>query len=128
MEPLPSFVDLVQPLSVAMTAPTFASFQVLVMGWLLARRCTLTGMLRATGRAETDHHARFHRVFSGAAWAIDTLGLAVFEIILAVRDPRGVLWLSLDDTHNRKRGTKVFGAAMLHDPLFSTRARHVATW
>ena len=128
MEPLPSFVALVQPLSVAMTAPTFRSFVTILTGWLLARHRTLTGMLVATGVAGRRHHAAFHRVFSAARWSIDALGLAVFDLIEATVGLPATIWLTLDDTHNRKRGTKVFGAGMQHDPLISTRARHVSTW
>lgn len=128
MTPLPSFAALVQPLGAAMTAPTFRSFLTLLTGWLLARRRTVTGMLVAAGVAGTRHHAAFHRVFSAAAWSIDALGLAVFDLVQATLGGRGTIWLTLDDTHARKYGRDLFGAGMHHDPILSTRARHVVTW
>jgi hypothetical protein len=111
-----------------MTAPTFSSFRVILTGWLLARRRTLTGMLVAAGVVGTRHHATYHRVFSAAPWSIDRLGLAVFDLIEQWVGLPATIWLSLDDSHSRKRGTKIFGAGMHHDPLISTRARHVSTW
>jgi hypothetical protein len=128
MQPLPSFATLVQPLGATMTAPTFRSLQTLLTGWLLARRRTITGMLVAAGVVGTRHHAAFHRVFSAARWSIDALGLAVFDLVVATLRPRGALWLTLDDTHARKYGRDLFGAGMHHDPILSTRARHVVTW
>jgi hypothetical protein len=125
---LPSFLTLVQPLGTAMTGPSFRTFQQLLVGWVLARHPTITGMLHALGLAGRTHHARFHRVFSAARWSADTLGLALVDRLVPVFRPRGVIWLTLDDTHARKRGTAIFGAGMGHDPLLSTRARHVVTW
>ena len=37
---VPSFAELLQPLSVAMTCPTFGSILTLVAGWAFARRRT----------------------------------------------------------------------------------------
>jgi hypothetical protein len=128
MESLPSFVALVQPLVTVMTAPTFRCLMTLLHGWLLARRRSLTGILAAAGVVGSRHHAAYHRVFSAARWSIDALGLAVFDLIEVMLGPRGTIWLTLDDTHTRKRGTRIFGAGMHHDPLISTRARHVSTW
>lgn len=128
MESLPSFVALVQPLAGVMTAPTFRTFVTLLTGWLLARRRTITGMLVAAGVAGDRHHAAFHRVFSAAQWSIDALGLAVFDVVVGRLVSRGTIWLTLDDSHSRKYGRDIFGAGMHHDPIISTRSRHVVTW
>jgi hypothetical protein len=128
MEPLPSFVTLVQPLTAVMTTPTFDRFVTLLTGWLLARRRTITGMLVAAGVAGDHHHAAFHRVFSAAVWSIDALGLAVFDLVQVALGGRGTIWLTLDDTHARKYGRDLFGAGMHHDAMLSTRTRHVVTW
>ena len=128
MESLPSFVTLVQPLGAVMTAPTFDRFVTLLTGWLLARRRTITGMLVAAGVVGDRHHAAFHRVFSSAVWSIDALGLAVFDLVVGRFVPRGTIWLTLDDSHSRKYGRDIFGAGMHHDPIISTRSRHVVTW
>jgi hypothetical protein len=66
-----SFVELVQPLSFAMSAPVFTRFLILLTGWVFAPRRTITGMLVAAGVAGAQHHAAFHRVFSAARWSLD---------------------------------------------------------
>lgn len=126
MELVPSFVELLQGLAVTMTAPTFASFTTLVAGWVFAGRRTVTRMILAAGDAAGKHFSSYHRVFSAARWSLDALGLAVFALI----EPwlGDVVLLALDDTLARKRGTKMFGAGMHHDPLLSSRRHVVTNW
>ena len=122
---VPSFLDLLQPLSCVMTCPTFDSFLTLLTGWAFARRRTVTGMIVAAGAVGdgAKHHSAYHRVFASARWSLDELGLAVFGLILPLLD--GVVLLAVDDTLARKRGPKVFGAGMHHDALLSTRRTSV---
>lgn len=109
-----------------MTGPTFASFMIVLAGWVFARRRTVTRMLVAADAVKTPrrdgvkHHSAFHRLFAAARWSLDELGLAVFHLILPWVGPGAVL-LALDDTLARKRGLKVYGVGMHHDPLLSTR-------
>ena len=124
---VPSFVDLLQPLTCAMTAPTFQSFMTLLCGWVFARRCTVTGMILAARAQGEKHHSAYHRVFSAARWSLDELGLAVFNLIAPLLGDAPVL-LAMDDTLARKRGHKVFGVGMHHDPLISTRKKSVSSW
>lgn len=122
-----SFLELVQSLSWAMRAPVFRTFVVILTGWVFAARRTITAMLVVTGVAGQRHHAAFHRVFSAARWSLDQVGLLVFRLIVPLLRNEQVE-LTLDDTLARKRGLKVFGAGMHHDPLLSTRKLAVLNW
>jgi DDE superfamily endonuclease len=122
-----SFVDLLQPLSAQMTAPTFDSFLTLLIGWVFARRRTVSGMILAADAAEgAKHHSAYHRVFSAARWSLDQLGLAVASVLLSAC--RGTMVLALDDTLCRKHGRKMYGVGMHHDPLISSRKMAVCNW
>jgi hypothetical protein len=125
---VPSFLDLLQPLSCVMTCPTFDSFLTVLSGRAFARRRTVTGMILAAGAVGGGHkhHSAYHRVFAAARWSLDELGLAVFRLILPLLD--GVVLLAVDDTLARKRGLKVFGVGMHHDPLLSTRKTALTNW
>jgi SRSO17 transposase len=123
---VPSFLDLLQPLSCMMTAPSFASLQTLLTGWIFARRHTVTGMMLAADAVGTKHHSAYHRLFSAARWSLDELGLAVFALILPLLG--NIVLLGIDDTLARKRGLKVFGVGMHHDPLLSTRKTALVNW
>ncbi len=133
MELVPSFVELVQQVAPVFTAPTFNSLLTVLTGWVFARRRVVTRMIEAAdaiktpGRDGVKHHSAFHRVFSAARWSLDELGLAVFALIEPWLDGDAVL-LSLDDTLARKRGLKVFGVGMHHDPLLSTRKTALMNW
>ncbi len=122
-----SFTEMVQQVSCVMTAPTFASFVTLLTGWVFARRRTVTGMIQAADAVKAKHHSAFHRVFSKARWSLDELGLAIFDLILPWLGDEMIL-LAIDDTLARKRGLKVFGVGMHHDPLISTRKVALTNW
>ena len=127
MELVPSFVCLLQGLSRTMTAPTHASWVTILTGWVLASRRTVTRMILVAGDAAGKHFSSYHRVFSAARWSLDALGLAVFELIEPWLDKEAVL-LALDDTLARKRGLKMFGTGMHHDPLLSSRGKAITNW
>lgn len=122
-----SFRELVQQVSFVMTTPTFASFLTVLTGWVFARRRTVTGMILAADAVGAKHHSAFHRVFAAARWSLDELGLAVFDLIRPWLGDGPVL-LALDDTLARKRGLKVYGVGMHHDPLISTRKVALTNW
>ena len=126
MELVPTFVALVQSLSVTMTAPTFDSFTTLLTGWVFAPRRNVTSMIRAAGSRAAKHFSSYHRVFSAARWSLDAMGLAVFELIQPWLGE--VVMLALDDTLARKRGLKMFGTGMHHDPLASSRNKAITSW
>jgi hypothetical protein len=121
-----SFVDLVQGLSPIMTSPSFESFQTILLGWIFAPRHTVTGMILAADAVGEKHHSAYHRLFATARWSLDELGLALFGLILPLLS--GTIRLIVDDTLARKRGLKVFGVGMHHDPILSSRKTAIVNW
>lgn len=124
-----SFADLVLAcFAPAMTTPTGLNLLRLLPGWLLAPRRTITAMLQAAGLSGKHHHARFHRLFAHARWSLDPVGLALFVLALAYLPADSIIFLAGDDTLARKRGLKIFGVGMHHDPLLSSRAKALVNW
>lgn len=128
MELVSTFEALVREVSFVMTRPTFQTFLMVLTGWLFARRRTVTGMILAAGAVGVKHHSAFHRLFASARWSLDDLGLAVFDLVLRLVDPGATVFLAVDDTLARKRGRKIFGVGMHHDPLLSSRGCAVVNW
>jgi hypothetical protein len=126
MELVPGFTELLQGLSATMTAPTFATLTTVLTGWVFAGRRTVTRMILAAGSAADKHYSSYHRLFSAARWSLDALGLSVFALV----EPwlGQVVMLGLDDTLCRKRGVKMFGTGMHHDPLLSSRGKAITNW
>ena len=85
MELVPSFLEVVQQVSFVMTAPTCASFMIVLAGWVFARRRTVTRMILAADAVDTQQYLVFHRVFAAARGSLDELGPTVFHLIR----PRG---------------------------------------
>jgi len=121
-----SFAVLLQDLAIAMTGPSFENFQVIATGWAFAQHRTVTGMLLAAGVATRRHHAAFHRFFSQARWSLDDVGLAAFRLLEALCGE--VILVAVDDTLAHKRGLKMFGTGMHHDPQLSSRSHVVTNW
>ncbi|HEY3395429.1 MAG TPA: transposase [Lacipirellulaceae bacterium] len=122
-----SFEYLLQELAIVMTQPSFQNFVTIVTGWIFARRRTLTGILVAAGVAGKRHHSAFHRFFAEGAWSLNALGLAVFRVLEPLLSDQQIL-LVIDNTLARKRGLKVFGVDMHHDPLLSSRGKAITNW
>lgn len=126
---VPSFLDLLQPFSCVMTTPSFQNFLTVIAGWVFARRRTVTGMILAADAAVgAKHHSAYHRLFAAARWSLDEMGLAVFGLLILPLLGDGLVLLGVDDTLARKRGLKVFGVGMHHDPLLSTRRTTITNW
>ena len=126
MELVPGFVQLLQGLTWTMTAPTFDSLITVVTGWVFASRRTVTRMILAAGESADKHYSSYHRLFSAARWSLDAVGLAAFDLMRPFLGK--VVMLALDDTLARKRGLKMFGCGMHHDPLLSSRGKAITNW
>lgn len=123
---VPEFVALLQPFALSMTTPTFQSFVTIAAGWALSGRRTVTRMILSAGDSADKHYSSYHRVFSAARWSLDQVGLGLLDLILPWVE--GDACLALDDTLARKRGLKMFGCGMHHDPLASSRNKTITSW
>jgi DDE superfamily endonuclease len=121
-----SFVVFLQPLAVVMTSPSFGNAMTLLAGWVFASRRTVTGMIAAAGAVGQKHHSTFHRLFASARWSLDRAGLVVFDLMTPWLGDS--VLLAGDDTLARKRGLKMFGVGMHHDPLLSSRGKAITNW
>jgi hypothetical protein len=126
MEFVPSFGLLLQGLATTMTAPTFDSLVTMLTGWVFAPRRTVTRMILAAGDTANKHFSSYHRLFSTARWSVDAVGLSLFRLIEPFCGEQ--VLLGIDDTLARKRGIKMFGTGMHHDPLLSSRGKKIMNW
>src|SRR2546423_15042288 len=89
---VPSFLDLLQPLSCLMTAPSFDSLLTLLGGWVFARRRTITGMILAAGVAVgAKHHSAYHRLLATAPRSPAAMGLAGAHPLVAAPPAAGTM-------------------------------------
>jgi len=123
-----TFHDLLLEFCSLMTAPTFQTFLIVAAGWLFAHKRTVTGVIQAADAVDTKHHSAFHRFFARARWSLDEMGLTLFKLLMRRIDRDKPIFLAVDDTLARKRGLKIFGVGMHHDPLLSSRRTKIVNW
>src|SRR4051794_5906646 len=94
-----SFLGLLATFAGCFTAPSYRTFELLVVGWVhcLGRR-TITAVVLASGAVGQRHVSAFHRFFSRAVWALDEVGRAVFGLAAAWMPADQPLYLVIDDT------------------------------
>jgi hypothetical protein len=129
MQLTPSFRSLLLPFRSIFTAPSFTTFLYIATGWCLSHRHRyITELIQSSGATHRGHHSRYHRFFSDAAWSIDDLYEALARRAITAFYPEGLIERGVDDTLARKRGLRIFGTGMHHDPLISSRARPHVSW
>ncbi len=77
-------------------------------------------------RKERHPFDRFYNFFSRSAWTVHDLAHQVAVAIVVQFNPRGLLYLVVDDTLLHKRGKHVYGLGWFRDAVAST-AKRVAT-
>ena len=83
-------------------------------------------MIVAAGFGAMKHFSSYHRLMSAASWSLDAMGLAVFTMIAPFLGD--VVMLGPDDTLARRRGRRMFGTGMHHDPLALLLHTLVVLW
>jgi hypothetical protein len=127
-----------------MTPPTTKNLMLLLPGWLMAPRRTVTAMIQAAGLAGLFHHARFHRLFAAAHWSLDKAGLFLFELILTflpegltiflvagdIPCPAEPLWRAGQGARGGRQPASagVAGGGLLHYVPGGHGARQVRAW
>jgi hypothetical protein len=131
LETLPaSLVGLLRAVRPCFTAPTFATFSVLVAGMVAQPgRRTVCGMLTGAGLARVWHHSRAYWLFTGARWSVDEVGLRVARLVVDRLLPAGTpVLLAVDDTLFHRSGRKVHAAGWHHDGSVTGRRRGRMAW
>ena len=125
MEGIITFMVLLDVFQPVFTQPSFATFRLLMTGWILSHRHRyVTDLILSSDSVGNGHFSDYHRFFSHASWSIDQLWRLLAGLLIKVLiGSDAVILLSGDDTLCRKRGLGLFGVGMHHDPLISSRGQ-----
>jgi len=112
------------------TAPSYATFQLLMTGWIISvRHRYVTDLIISSDSVGNGHFSDYHRFFSHASWDIDDLWKHLARLLIdCFFGPKSVILLAGGDTLCHKCGLGLFGAGMHHDPLISSRAVKLVSW
>lgn len=132
-EMVSSLEPIVQGCAFAFTDPSLATFQQMLLGWVMCLGTRTEYRVFQTINADDEisrqqRHPfdRFYNFFSRAKWDVTLLAHGVATAVVAALNPTGKLYLLVDDTLLHKRGKKVYGLGWFRDAVASTRKR-VAT-
>jgi SRSO17 transposase len=98
-------------------APTFATFRMLVVGFICrVGEHSVCGMLQAARLERVWHHSRAHAFFAQRKWSPDELGLLLLDFLVARFVAAGApLRFAVDDSLFHRAGKQVYGAAWQYD-------------
>ncbi len=112
-----SLIAMLSLLRPAFTAPTFQTFEALVVGMIgrVGER-TVCGMWQAARLAGRVHHSIGHDFFARSRWSTDDVGLRLLEFLIErFVDPAAAVVLAVDGSVFTRSGPKVHGARWHHD-------------
>jgi len=130
MELTATFMGLLDGFQSVFTAPSFATFRLLMTGWILSvRHRYVTDLIVSSDSVRNGHFSDYHRFFSHATWDIDHLWkcLAILIVKTLIGKDASIV-LAGDDTLCRKRGLGIFGTGMHHDALSSSKSKKICHW
>jgi len=130
MELTATFMALLDSFRPVFTAPSFATFRLLMTGWVFSvRHRYVTDLIVSSDSVGNGHFSDYHRFFSHANWDIDHLWKCLATLILkTLIGKEATLVLAGDDTLCRKRGLGIFGTGMHHDALSSSKNKKICHW
>jgi hypothetical protein len=115
-----------RPFSGAFSSCIRGHVLVLVAGTVLSPgRCTVTAALRIMGLEQAPDFALYHRVLSTARWSARRLARRVLLHLIASFVPEGPIVIGVDDTIERRWGTKIAARGIYRDPVRSSHGHFV---
>ena len=130
---IPSLDSVLQCLLPVFTQPSFQTHVEVLIGWVMClSKRTEYGVFQTLqadtpiSRRERHPFDRFYNFFNRSAWTVRDLAHQVAVAVVVRLNPRGSLYLVVDDTLLHKRGKNVYGLGWFRDAVAST-AKRVAT-
>jgi hypothetical protein len=121
-----SLADWMWPFVGCFSASNWSHVLVLVAGTLLSPgRRTVTAALRVMGLDQTASFAVYHRVLSTARWSARLVAHRLLQLLVAAFVRQGPVVIGLDDTIERRWGTKITARGIYRDPVRSSHGHFV---
>src|ERR671938_561797 len=115
-----------RPFTLYFTAAVWRHVLVLVAGTVLVPgRRTVTAALRVMGLEQTSSFALYHRVLSMGCWSSRAVAHRLLRLLVAALVPEGPVVIGIDDTIERRWGTKIKARGIYRDPVRSSHGHFV---
>src|SRR6266536_4220673 len=100
----------------------------LVLLWvaiLAPRKRTVTSALRIMGLSGERQFQKYHRVLNRAVWDSRRASQLLLRLLISQFAPSGPLVIGIDDTIERRRGSKIKAKGVYRDPVRSSHSHFV---
>ena len=115
-----------QPFSDCFTLPTWRHVLVLVAGAILSPgRRTVTAALRVVGLDQEASFTNYHRVLNRNSWSSRRVAGRLLRLLVSAFVPDGPVIIGLDDTLERRWGSKIKARGIYRDPVRSSHGHFV---
>ncbi len=122
----PTIIALLAPFVPLFSQRVWGHAQVLLAGAILApAQRTVAAALRVTGHARTKQFHRYHRVLSRARWSALAISRALLRLLIQTFVPNGPIVVGVDETIERRRGTKIAAKGIYRDAVRSSHSHFV---
>ena len=123
MSPLPEvIITVLAPFAGLFSATVWGHVQVLMIGAVLCQGPrTVAAILRVMGLGQEPRFERYHRVLSRACWSGLQAAQILLGLLVRLLPPQWVPLILVDDTVERRRGTRIHAKGCYRDAVRSTR-------
>ena len=118
-----AIVPILAPFARLFTNPTWRKAQLLLVGTILTTgQRTVAAALRVMGRSDQRDYARYHEVLNRAVWSPRKAARILLSLLLRYLDHGdGPLIFGIDETLERRRGSKIKARGIYRDAVRSSR-------
>ena len=115
-----------QPFRASFTASTWRYVLVLIAGAILAPGGrTVASALRVTGLDQDPHFTNFHRVLNRNRWCSRAIARQLLKLLVSAFAPEGPMIVGLDETLERRWGSKISARGIYRDAVRSSHGHFV---
>lgn len=115
-----------QPFGDCFTVPTWRHVLVLVAGAILSPgRRTVAAALRVVGLEQGASFTNYHRVLNRNSWSSRRIAGRLLQLLVSTFVPDGPVIIGLDDTLERRWGSKIKARGIYRDPVRSSHGHFV---
>jgi len=111
-----------QPFGDCCTVPTWRHVLVLIAGAILSPgRRTVAAALRVVGLEQGASFTNYHRVLNRNSWSSRRIAGRLLQLLVSTFVPDGPVIIGLDDTLERRWGSKIKARGIYRDPALLAR-------
>jgi hypothetical protein len=120
------FLRVIIPFQELFSKPVFSHVKLMLAGAILAPgKRTISALLRIVGLSREKNFHKYHRVLSLSTWSAQKASLVLLEQLLSCMLPTGPVVVGIDETLERRWGSKIAQRGIYRDNVRSSGAQFV---